>query len=213
MDQMFFEGFFLQASLIFALGAQNIFVLESGLRKQHPLVVSFACFFCDLVLIMLGVAGAATLFTHFPFAKVTIGIVGILFLFFYGWSKFSSVEEKEIGPTSLVTYTIKQSILKSMAFSLLNPHAYLDGIVLIGGYSAKYDELSMRLTLGFGAAAFSLVWFLLLTSASRTMFPIFKCPKRMRYIMCTSGAVLIFLSGKLTMDVYGWVSDVSVAAK
>lgn len=100
-----------------------------------------------------------------------------------------------------------------MAFSLLNPHAYLDGIVLIGGYSAKYSELPMRLAVGFGAASFSLVWFLLLTTASRTMFPIFNNPKRMRYIMCASGAVLIFLSGKLSMDVYGWVADVSIAAK
>lgn len=94
MDQMFLEGFLLQASLIFALGAQNIFVLESGLKKQHPLIVSFACFFCDLLLIMLGVTGAATLFTFFPYAKVSIGIIGILFLFYYDWSKFRSTEEK-----------------------------------------------------------------------------------------------------------------------
>ena len=94
MDQMFLEGFLLQASLIFALGAQNIFVLESGLKKQHPLIVSFACFFCDLLLIMLGLAGAATLFTFFPYAKVSIGIIGILFLFYYDWSKFRSTEEK-----------------------------------------------------------------------------------------------------------------------
>lgn len=213
MDQMFLEGFLLQASLIFALGAQNIFVLESGLKKQHPMVVSFACFFCDLTLIMLGVAGAATLFSLFPSMKVFIGVVGILFLFYYGWSKFISIEEMEISHPSSTKYTVKQSILKSMAFSLLNPHAYLDGIVLIGGYSAKYEDFQMRLAVGFGAACFSLVWFLLLTTASSTMIPIFKNPKRMRFIMCSSGAVLIFLSGKLSMDVYTWVYETPTASE
>jgi L-lysine exporter family protein LysE/ArgO len=205
--QVFLEGFLLQASLIFALGAQNIFVLESGLKKQHPVVVSFVCFLCDLTIILLGVAGAATLFTLFPQVKVIIGVIGVLFLFYFGWTKFTAQDEMELNLPLHKRYTLKQSILKSMAFSLLNPHAYLDGIVLIGGYSSKYDDLPMRLGVGLGAACFSLVWFLILTSASSSMKPLFSDPKRMRFIMCSSGAVLIFLSGKLSMDVYGWIQE------
>ena len=87
MLQVFLEGFLLQASLIMALGAQNLFVLESGMRRQYHLTVSFVCFLCDLTIIMLGVMGAATLFHHFPEFKIVVGIVGIIFLLQYGIGK------------------------------------------------------------------------------------------------------------------------------
>ena len=105
MEKIFFEGFSLQASLIFALGAQNIFVLESGLRKTHSLTISLVCFLCDLILIMLGVAGAATIFNLFPSLKFAIGIVGVIFLFIYGFQKFneegSFTSDKEFTGLSL----------------------------------------------------------------------------------------------------------------
>ena len=206
MDHIFLEGLFLQASLIFALGAQNFFVLESGLRRQNPLIVSFTCFLCDLILIMIGVTGMATLLTQFYQIKVIFGVLGIYFMVLYGWSKLrlslsnSSTFFLEISDSSL-----KKSIGLSVTFSLLNPHAYLDAIVLIGGFSTKYDLLSQRVMIGFGAAFFSLIWFLALSFSSSIMKPLLENPKRMRFVMSTSGVVLIFLAGKLSTDVYAWV--------
>jgi L-lysine exporter family protein LysE/ArgO len=207
MKEVFLEGLLLQASLIFALGPQNLFVLESGLRRHHHLTVSFVCFLCDLTLIMLGVAGAATFFNHYPQIKIFFGVLGVGFLLLYGFGKIRTSEESMVLSSDDSSATLKSVILKSITFSVVNPHAYLDGIVLIGGYSAKYSDLTSRLTLGLGAASFSLIWFLFLSLGASVMMPIFRSPKRMRWIMGSAGVVLLFLSAKLTMDVYGWVMD------
>lgn len=206
MIQILVEGFLLQASLIFALGAQNLFVLESGLRRQYHLIVSFVCFFCDFILIMLGVAGAATLFHHFPEVKVFFGVIGVTFLMWYGFNKLTNKDEILLSDV-LKEKSLKKSVLQAMTFSLINPHAYLDGVVLIGGYSAKYPELSHRMAIGLGASLCSLTWFLVLSSASSKMMPLFQNPKRMRLVMSTAGLFLIFLSARLSVDVYGWVLD------
>lgn len=208
MERIFFEGLFLQASLIFALGAQNLFILESGLKGHYPLIVSFVCFLCDLTLIMLGVAGAGTLFSYFPEVKIIFGVLGVLFLFTYGWDKFKTQlrapeTESSLGPEK----NLKRSVLQAMTFSLINPHAYLDGIVLIGGYSSKYDSLIERVTLGWGAAIFSLIWFIGLSMTSQKMMPILKNPKRMRWIMGTAGITLMYLSARLGIDVYSWIVE------
>ena len=209
MGQAFCEGLFLQASLIFALGAQNLFVLESGLRRHHHLIVSFVCFLCDFTLIMMGVAGAATLFTQFPEIKIVFGLLGIGFLFCYGLGKLRTKEEEMIKKEAAnLNSTLKRTILSAITFSVVNPHAYLDGIVLIGGYSAKYSAMEIRLAVGLGAACFSLIWFLTLSSASSIMMPLLNNPKRMRYVMTTAGVVLMFLSAKLSVDVYGWVMKI-----
>lgn len=208
MVQVFLEGFLLQASLIMALGAQNLFVLESGMRRHYHLTVSFTCFLCDLMIIMIGVMGAATLFHHFPEFKIVVGVVGIIFLLQYGIGKLRSPKEDVFLSDVLKEKSIRKSILRAIGFSIINPHAYLDGIVLIGGYSSKYAELPLRVGVGLGAATCSLVWFLTLSSASGMMMPIFQDPRRMRWMMGTAGVVLIFLSARLSVDVYGWLQEI-----
>lgn len=208
MVQVFLEGFLLQASLIMALGAQNLFVLESGMRRHYHLTVSFVCFLCDLTIIMLGVMGAATLFHHFPEFKIVVGVVGIIFLLQYGIGKLRSHKEDIFFSDVLKEKNLRKSILRAIGFSVINPHAYLDGIVLIGGYSSKYAELPLRIGVGLGAASCSLVWFLVLSSASGMMMPLFQDPRRMRWMMGTAGVVLIFLSARLSVDVYGWLQEI-----
>jgi L-lysine exporter family protein LysE/ArgO len=209
MASIFLEGLVLQASLIFALGAQNIFVLESGLRRRHPVAVSFACFFCDFVIIMLGVMGAATIFNGFPQLKIMVGVLGIGFLFYYGWTKLrTSEEELTLKDKMFQGKGLKWCVLSAITFSVVNPHAYLDGIVLIGGYSSKYIAIEQRFALGMGAAIYSLVWFLFLSFASSFLMPVFKDARRMRILMSTSGMVLIVLSVKLGLDVYSWFQEI-----
>lgn len=205
MERLFFEGFLLQASLILALGAQNVFVLESGLKRQYPMVVSLVCFLSDFALITLGVIGSASVLTAYPEARIFIGIIGVLFLFSYGWGKIFTKSEEFQESESTLKMTLKRSILLALTFSVLNPHAYLDAFVLIGGYSAKYELMSDRLTVGVGAAAFSGVWFVILSSTSSLLKPHLSNPFLMRKIMSASGIILILLSGKLGMDVISWV--------
>lgn len=208
MEQVFLEGLLLQASLIFALGAQNLFVLEAGLKRQNPVIVSFTCFICDLSLIMLGVAGTATLLTQFHQLKILFGALGIVFMVLYGWSKIRTVEtESNREEKNGYVATWKKSIILSVTFSIFNPHAYLDAIVLIGGFSTKYADINARIAVGLGAACFSLIWFLVLSFASSTMKPLLESPKRMRLVMSLSGVVLIVLAGKLGTDVYTWIQE------
>ena len=207
MEKLFFEGLLLQASLIFALGAQNIFILESGLKKQFHLTASLVCFLCDFALIMLGVAGAATLFTALPQLKIAIGIIGVVFLLQYGLSKLFAKEETAQSNDVLGKQkSLKRTIMLGITFSILNPHAYLDAFVLIGGFSAQYPELKDRVMVGLGAAAFSGIWFVVLSTTSSTMKPFLSDPKRMKYVMATAGCLLVVLAGKLSIDVYGWLS-------
>lgn len=205
--EIFFEGLFLQASLILALGAQNLFILESGLKKHYPVRVSFVCFFCDFLLITLGVAGAASVFNLYPELKILIGGLGALFLFQYGLSKVLNSDRDVISADVLGDKNLRRSILLAVTFSILNPHAYLDAFVLIGGFSSKYASLSDRLLLGFGAAIFSLLWFLMLSGASAKMKPFLSQPKRLRLFMTTAGLCLMYLSCTLGMNVLDWMNE------
>lgn len=209
MPEIFLEGMLLQASLIFALGPQNLFVLESGLKRHFHLTVSLVCFLCDFALIMLGVAGAATLFNHYPEIKIIVGILGVGFLVLYGIGKLRHDDDHHLefernGKRSC----FKAAIVSSIIFSVVNPHAYLDGIVLIGGYSAKYSYLPQRIMLGLGAASFSLIWFLVLSIGASFMVPFFQSARSMRVIMGTAGVVLLVMSAKLGLDVFGWINEV-----
>lgn len=206
METLFIEGLLLQASLIFALGAQNIFVLESGIKKHHPYRISIVCFICDFILIMIGVAGAGALVSSFIGLKILIGFVSALFLFHFGIKKiFSKTDSLKVGESKDSIPTLKQSLLLAVTFSVVNPHAYLDAFILIGGYASKYPFLVDRLWVGAGAAFFSLIWFFSLSSATRIMHPLFSRQTPMRIISVGSGSLLVFLSLRLSQDIYLWL--------
>lgn len=207
MLSIFLQGFFLQVSLILALGAQNIFVLNSGLRKQSHLLVAFVCSLCDTLLIFIGVLGVATFFIQFPLLKIGLGVVGVGFLIFYGLLKLR--EAKNGAPpsqTSQQATTTNKTILISLGFSLLNPHVYLDAVVLVGSYSAKFDTLIQRFYFGAGAASFSVIWFFGLALLASVASRLLNNPKTMRLVSLASGIVLVLLSFKLAHDVYGWIN-------
>lgn len=207
MVQVFLEGFFLQASLILALGAQNIFVLESGLKRQHHFLVASLCIFLDYLLVFIGVWGAAEILLKFPILKITVGICGVGFLIFYAFQKiregFGRKAFESFNKTQVTTR--KKAILAALGFTLLNPHVYLDTIVLIGGFSSKYSDFEMRTAFGFGAGTLSLVWFYGLVIVSSFFNKLLHNERAMRVISLMAGIVLLFIGYKLGVDVYSWV--------
>lgn len=206
MFTVFLQGFFLQASLILALGAQNIFVLNSGLRKQRHLLVALVSSLCDTLLVFVGVLGVATFFIQFPMLKISLGIVGVIFLLYYGVLKLKEAKNgTEISLTSQQTISTKQVILASLGFSLLNPHVYLDTVVLIGGYSSKFNQLTERFYFGAGASVFSTIWFFGLAFLASLGSQLLQNAKAMRIVSLISGLILIILSIKLGSDVLAWV--------
>lgn len=210
MIEIIFQGFLLQASLILALGAQNIFVLNSGLRKQRHTLVAFVSSVCDTLLVFIGVLGVATIFVQIPILKISLGIVGVAFLLFYGFIKLKEAKNGiNISQTAEGTITAKQAILTSLGFSLLNPHVYLDTVVLIGGYSSKFNSLVERFAFGAGASIFSTIWFFGLATFASFGSRLLNNSKAMRLVSLFSGIILIVLSFKLGVDVFGWMKSLN----
>jgi L-lysine exporter family protein LysE/ArgO len=203
---IFLQGFLLQASLILALGAQNIFVLNSGLRRQRHLLVALVCSICDTLLVFVGVLGVATVFVQFPLLKIGLGLVGVGFLFFYGLLKLKEAYKgAEISLDSAQATSARQAVVTSLGFSLLNPHVYLDTVVLVGGYSSKFLLASERFYFGAGASVFSTIWFFGLALLASLGSRLLKSPKAMRIVSLVSGVILIVLAVKLGLDVWGWI--------
>lgn len=206
MITIFLQGFVLQASLILALGAQNIFILNSGLRKQRHLLAALVSSICDAFLIFVGVLGVATFFVLFPILKISLGLVGVGFLAFYGYLKIIEAKNGiKILQTSHQATSVKQVILTSLGFSLLNPHVYLDTMVLIGGYSANFTHFTERVYFGAGASSFSTIWFFGLASLASLGSRLLSSPKAMRIVSLVSGIILLLLAGKLGLDVLTWI--------
>jgi L-lysine exporter family protein LysE/ArgO len=204
--KIFAEGFLLQGSLILALGAQNIFVLNSGLNRQRHLLVALVSSICDTILIFMGVLGVATIFIQVPLLKIALGIAGVAFLFFYGGLKLKEAKNG-VGfqRKSFQAATARQVVILSLGFSFLNPHVYLDTIVLVGGYSSKFNELFERFYFGAGASAFSTIWFFGLSLLASAGNRLLNNSKAMRLVALVSGIILLVLSIKLGKDVCTWI--------
>lgn len=188
----FVTGFLLGASLIIAIGSQNAFVLRMGLLRRHVFWLCLFCALSDALLIVAGVAGLGAFVDRSPNLLKIISIVGALFLFFYAFRALKSAfnpqtmqAAKEQAPTLLAAITICASL------TFLNPHVYLDTVVLIGGLSAQYKDAA-RLAFGAGAVMASFVWFFGLGFGARLLTPIFESPKAWQVL---DVAIAIVMSG------------------
>lgn len=170
----FSSGMLLSMSLIMAIGPQNAHVLRMGLQRQHLWLTVAVCALADVALIGLGVLGLAQLGGLSDKMLGALIGAGVLFLGVYGWQAFQRflkprtlrVLSDETGAQrhAPAAVTPRQAVLSALAFSWLNPHAWLDTAVLIGTASLAYGQGSK--VFGLGAATGSLVWFVLLGSAA-----------------------------------------------
>jgi L-lysine exporter family protein LysE/ArgO len=178
----FTAGMVLSISLIMAIGPQNAHVLRMGLQRQHLWLTVAVCAVADVALIGLGVLGLAQLGGLSDKLHGALVGAGMLFLAVYGWQAFQrflrprvltlDVPSSDTSSASVITMasprqqpvTRRQAVLSALAFSWLNPHAWLDTAVLIGTASLAYGQGST--SFGLGAAAGSMLWFLVLGAAA-----------------------------------------------
>ncbi len=145
---IYLRGLSLGLSLIVAIGAQNAFVLRQGLQRRFLFPVALSCSLCDASLIALGVGGFGALVSAFPALTRLAALLGAAFLLFYGARSFRSalrpggIETGESDTESESLPTLSKTLLTLLAFSLLNPHVYLDTIVLLGGIAGQYAPSS-----------------------------------------------------------------------
>lgn len=193
MTPILLKGFSVTLSLILAIGAQNAFVLKQGLKKEYVFSIVLLCILIDVILISSGIFGIGYFISDNPFLINIIAAIGILFLTFYGFTCLKSAfknEHLDIEKEKRKK-TFQETITLLLVFSLLNPHTYLDTVLLIGGIGASYALLEEKLFFLLGSFMASTLWFVSLGFGSRILAPLFK--KNITWkILDTAIAVMMF---------------------
>lgn len=179
----FLKGIGLGGSLIIAIGSQNAYLLRQALKREFVLTCIAICIICDVVLIGAGVAGMGTLIMQAPSLLFWIKIAGAAFLFWYGLRAARSAwHSSAMVANSNNTASDRNTVVAAMlAFSLLNPHVYLDTVVLLGSIGGQQTG-NGRLYFALGAMLASVLWFSSLGLGARYLTPIFSKPSAWRIL-------------------------------
>lgn len=186
-------GFGTMITLIVAIGAQNAFVLRQGLRRHAVAQVVAVCAISDAILVAVGVAGFGAIVKAFPAAITVAAVVGGLFLLGYGFL----AARRAFRPSALnaAPETSSRPVLTALALTWLNPHVYLDTLLLLGSIAAG------RWLFGVGAVTASITWFVALGYGARLLSPLFAKPRSWRVLDGLIAAVMITLGATL---IAGW---------
>jgi len=191
-------GFATSLSLIVAIGAQNAFVLRQGIRNEHVLPVVILCAVSDLVLIMAGVAGVGALVTAHPQLLTVARYGGAAFLMGYGLlAARRAIRPTTLTPSDAGPASLKSVVLTCLALTFLNPHVYLDTVVLLGTLASQQGDARWRF--GAGAAAASLVWFFSLGFGARRLAGLFAKPSTWRVLDGVIALTMIGLGVSLAL--------------
>jgi L-lysine exporter family protein LysE/ArgO len=185
--------------LIVAIGAQNAFVLRQGLRREHVLLVVLVCALSDLLLITLGVAGLGALVQRDAALLAAVRWGGALFLAVYGLlAARRAVSPHALAPAAGPPLSRRAALATCLAFTYLNPHCWLDTVVLIGSLSAQQPD-GLRTQFGAGAGLASVVWFFALGYGARLLAPLLSRPVAWRVLDGGIAAVMGTLAASLLL--------------
>ena len=192
-------GFSLGFSLILAIGSQNAFVLRQGLRRSHVLAVVLTCAISDALLIAAGVGGFGRLSDVAPWFGPAMRYGGALFLFVYGLISFRSAWRGTAGMQTEGQDAggMRAAVLTCLALTWLNPHVYLDTVVLLGSISAQYP--GARLEFGLGAVISSFTFFFALGYGARALAPVFARPSAWRLLDLVVGLTMWAIAASLIL--------------
>ena len=198
-----FTGATLGLTLIVAIGAQNAFVLRQGLRREHVGAIVAFCALADALLMLAGVAGRAQLLGQRPLRAfwLTVGGAGVLLhsglRALWRAARPGSLQAAQ----SQAAITLAQALAQTAAFTLLNPHVYLDTVLLVGSVGAQMGEA--RWWFAGGAALSSLLWFTALGYGARWLAPVFARPRAWQVLDGLIGVVMLALAGMLVRRLPG----------
>ena len=190
-------GFFTGLSLILALGAQNIFVIEQGLKKQYVFLVCLICSLSDLILIFLGIF----LFHYFnqyfnQTVELIFNILLIIFLLHFIYTKIKTHYSDIIFHNELTSISKTDIIVKTLGFTYLNPHVYSDTVFFLGNFSKNY-LLNQKISFGIGAAIASFLFFFTLGYLSNYLSKYANSKKIWKviniFIICFMSILILFI--------------------
>ena len=184
-------GFFTGLSLILAIGAQNIFVIEQGLKKQHVFLVCIVCSVSDLILIFLGIFIFQFFNQHFnSIVELIFNIALVIFLLHFIYSKIKNYNTAVNFDTDLTSITAFNIFLKTLGFTYLNPHVYSDTVFFLGNFSKNFI-ISQKIFFGVGASIASFLFFFLIGYLSKYLSKYAKSKKIWNIINIS---IIIFMS-------------------
>ncbi|WP_024357062.1 LysE/ArgO family amino acid transporter [Leucobacter chironomi] len=193
-------------SLIVAIGAQNAFVLRQGIRREHVLPVVLICGLTDALLELLGVAGIGLVIERAPILLEIVRWGGVAFLLWYAWS----AARRAMRPEALVAgdgpegsgSSLKRTILACLAITYLNPHVYLDTMVLMGSIGNAQGDPARWWFVAGGALA-SIAWFFLLGYGARALTRFFATPRSWQVLDWVVAVIMIVIAARLVFGGIG----------
>lgn len=171
-------------SLILAIGAQNAFVLKQGLKQQHIFWVCLICALSDSVLILLGIFGFSSVIHKFPYIVMGAKYFGALFLICYGACNFYNAFKRttSLQPSELNQDGLKNIIYITLAFTWLNPHVYLDTVILVGAIAIQFSDQIYLFALGTILASW--IFFFSLGYGATYLQPLLSKPRSWKILDC-----------------------------
>ena len=193
------EGFALSMALILAIGPQNIFVLRQGLLRSHVFAVCLVCSLSDALLISAGVLGLGTFLAGVEGAELLISVAAALFIAGYGVLRVrSSMDPVGMSVGEEEALGLGPTIGTALAFTFLNPHVYLDTVLLIGGASSRYAS-DDRVAFALGASLASFLFFFALGYGARRLSSVLDRPESWRVIDMGIACVMFAIAGAIML--------------
>jgi L-lysine exporter family protein LysE/ArgO len=170
----FFHGFGTGGGLIVAIGAQNAFVLSQGVQRNHQFIIALICIICDVIFISAGVLGFGVAVSQNEMLSQWITLGGVIFLVIYGFRSLrSAFRNGGLNTKAQTVLSLRSTIVTTLAVTLLNPHFYLDTVILMGGVSNQFNGVG-RIYFLIGAASASTLWFISLSLGAQMLAPLFQ---------------------------------------
>ena len=197
------QGLALGLGLIVAIGAQNAFVLRQGLRREHVGPVVAFCALADALLITAGVMGLGQALGDQPALTRALAVLGALFLAAYGWRALHRARHASAltAAEGQAPHRLRAVLWQAVAFTLLNPHVYLDTVLLVGGIGAQQPS-ALRGWFALGASSASVLWFSALGFGARWLAPWFARPRAWQVLDVLIGLTMWGLSALLVQHVW-----------
>lgn len=207
MWAIFIQGFALGIATIVPLGPQNILVMNQGIRRQYYMLIATLCFLSDMVLIVAGVFGSSALLARSPLLLQGVTLAGVAFLAVYGFTALKSAwrgvgaNGNDVQTPGGQRATLRRVIFTMLAVTWLNPHVYLDTLVVLGSIGGQL-EAGARRFFAFGSIGASLVWFYGLALLSARLAPWLNRARVQRWIQLFVGLVMWVVAVQLARQ--GW---------
>jgi L-lysine exporter family protein LysE/ArgO len=186
-----FQGVVIGLGMIIPIGAQNAYVLGRGINRNHHLLAATLCIVCDISLIAVGIFGAGALINSSDLAMQLITWGGILFLLSYGMLSFKTVYQNKYQETETESLLKSRKVIvaTTLAVTLLNPHVYLDTVMILGSVGAQFQGQT-KIAYAAGTMLASIIWFYTLALGAAKMGPLLSQPKILRGIDFVVGCIM-----------------------